>query len=222
MFISKTRQDIIGAIEDNKIIAILRGIPSDRLCDTVAALYDGGIRLVEVTYSADGSRSDCDTAADIRMLAERFDGKMYIGAGTVLTEHQVTLTKNAGGTFIISPDANPAVIKKTVDEGMVSIPGALSPTEITAADRAGADFVKLFPVVSLGTEYIKAIRAPLCHIKMLAVGGIDSENMTDFLKAGVCGVGIGSNITDKRMIANGDFDGIRRLCEQYTTVINNG
>lgn len=98
-------------------------------------MYDGGIRLLEITYSADGSISDEKNAENIEMLSKHFEGRMFIGAGTVLTEKQVELTKKAGGSFIISPDTNKAVIEKTLELGMVSMPGALTPTEIQNAHR---------------------------------------------------------------------------------------
>ena len=181
-------------------------------------MYDGGIRLLEVTYSANGAVSDEDTAANIKMLAEYFEGRMFIGAGTVLTEKQVELTKAAGGKFIISPDTNPDVIRKTRELDMVSMPGALTPSEITAADRAGADFVKLFPITNMGTDYVKAVKAPLSHVKLLAVGGVDETNMADYYKAGACGFGIGSNIVNKKLIDAGDFAAITELAKKYTSV----
>ena len=117
-----------------------------KLIPLAKAMYDGGVRFLEVTYSANGGVTDENTAENIKMLAERFKDKIHIGAGTVLTNKQVELTKKAGGEFIISPDANASVIKKTKELGMISIPGALTPTEIEAAHKAGADFVKLFPI----------------------------------------------------------------------------
>ena len=142
-----------------------------------------------------------------------------MGAGTVITEKQVELTKNAGGRFIISPDTFDAVISKTRELDMVSMPGALTPSEIQAAYRFGADFVKVFPVTNLGTEYVKAIKAPLSHIKLLAVGGINENNMKDYFKAGVCGFGIGSNIVNKKLIDDNNFEAITELAKKYTRVI---
>lgn len=213
------RADIINEIEKNKLIAIIRGVPEDRLPDLAEALYEGGVRLLEITYSADGRVSDGDTASQISRLATRFDGRMLIGAGTVLTPRQVELTEKAGGCFVISPNAGKEVIEKTRELEMVSIPGALTPTEIVDAHKAGADFVKLFPVTSLGTSYVKAIKAPLSHIRLLAVGGIDENNMPDYLRAGVCGFGVGSNITDKKMIAASDWQGITALAKKYTDAL---
>ena len=213
------RKEVIKAIEKNKIVTIVRGVESDNLVPLAEAMYDGGIRLLEITYSADGRISDEETAKNIEMLVKHFEGRMFIGAGTVITEKQVELTKQAGGQFIISPDTYENVIKKTRELDMVSMPGALTPSEIQAAHRAGADFIKLFPITNLGTGYVRAVSAPLSHIKFLAVGGINETNMADYLKAGVCGFGVGSNIVDMAKIKEKDFKGITELAKRYTSAL---
>ncbi len=213
------REDILKTIEEEKIIVIVRGVESEKLIPLAQAMYDGGIRLLEITYSANGKVSDEETAKNIKLLSEHFEGRMYIGAGTVLTEKQVELTKAAGGKFIISPDTNTDVIKKSRELGMISMPGALTPSEIQEAHRAGADFVKMFPITNMGTEYVKAVKAPLSHIKLLAVGGVDDTNMADYLKVGVSGFGVGSNIIDKKLLAAEDYEGITKLAQKYVAVV---
>jgi 2-dehydro-3-deoxyphosphogluconate aldolase/(4S)-4-hydroxy-2-oxoglutarate aldolase len=213
------RQETIDQIKKEKLIVIVRGIERKKLIPLAEAMYNGGIRLLEVTYSANGKVSDEKTAENIRALVTHFGNKMCIGAGTVLTEKQVELTQNAGGCFIISPNTKERVIQRTVELGMVSIPGAFSPSEIEDAHEFGADFVKLFPVTNLGAEYVKAVKAPLSHIDLLAVGGIDLDNIPLYKKAGACGFGVGSNITDKSMIANEDWQGIAELAKQYSLAV---
>lgn len=214
----RKRAEAIAAIEAGRVITIVRGVKREQLIDLAEAMYRGGIRLLECTYDASGKTTDAETAENIAMLARHFGDRMLIGAGTVLTEEQVLLTKRAGGRFIISPDTNADVIARTVREGLVSIPGALTPTEVAAAWRAGADFVKLFPVATMGASYVKDLKAPLSHVRLLAVGGINEHNAADYLAAGVCGIGIASGIVDKKMLANGDFDGITRLARKYTEI----
>ena len=213
------RQETIDQIKKEKLIVIVRGIERKKLIPLAQPMYDGGVRLLEVTYSTNGTVSDEETAENISTLVTHFGNKMYIGAGTVLTEKQVELTKKAGGGFIISPNTKQSVIKRTVELGMVSIPGAFSPSEIEDAYEFGADFVKLFPVTNLGTKYVKAVKAPLSHIDLLAVGGIDLDNIPLFKEAGVCGFGIGSNITDKSMIADEDWQGITELANRYSSAV---
>lgn len=213
------REQIIETILKEKLIIIVRGVEKEKLIPMAEALYAGGIRLLEITYRPDGAVSDEETAENIRMLAQHFAGRMFIGAGTVLTERQAERTKEAGGSFIISPDACPEVIRRSRALGLVSIPGALTPTEAMRAQRSGADFVKLFPVTDLGVGYVKAIRAPLSHIRFLAVGGIDLTNIGEYMKAGVLGAGIGGAIIDKNLLAAGDYAGITALAKQYVAAV---
>ncbi len=214
------REQIINTVREKKIIVIARGIEKEKLIPLAEALYKGGIRLLETTYSPDGKISDEETAENIKILSYHFNGRMYIGAGTVLTEKQVELTKNAGGKFIISPDTNGAVIKKTRELDMVSIPGALTPSEVQSAHLYGADFVKLFPVCSLGTEYVKLIKTPLSHIELLAVGGINQNDMGEYLSAGISGFCIGSNIIDKQALAENNYKAITELARKFVSVSN--
>ena len=212
-------KNTIEKILEEKIIVIVRGISSDKLLDFATAAYNGGIRLLECTYDATGNTPDEVTAANIQMLAEHFEGKMLIGAGTVLTEKQVVLTKNAGGKFIISPDTNKDVIAKTKELGLVSIPGAFTPSEAVTAHNAGADFVKLFPITSMGSKYLKDVKAPLSHIRFLAVGGINADNITEYIAAGAYGVGVGSDIANKQLVEAGDFATIEKRARSYVEKI---
>lgn len=210
---------VTEAVEKEKIVVIIRGVEKEKLIPLASAMYNGGIRLLEITYDAKGKISDEETAESIKMLSEKFEEKMFIGAGTVLKPSQVELTKYAGGKFIISPDTDKAVIEKTKELGLVSMPGALTPTEIANAHRYGADFVKLFPISSLGTDYVKALKAPLSHIKLLAVGGIDTKNINEYSKAGVCGFGIGSNIVNKEYIEKEEYDKITTLAKEFLSAL---
>ena len=206
-------------IKSERLIVIVRGVKSEQLIPLAEAMYEGGVRLLEVTYSADGRVSDEETAQNIGALVKHFGDRMQIGAGTVLTEKQVALTAAAGGKYIISPNGNPAVINATKKAGLISIPAAYTPTEIEAAYEYGADFVKLFPVTALGPAYVKAVRGPLCQIPLLAVGGVDLSNLAEYAKAGVSGFGIGGNIIDKKKLAANDYKAIAELAKQYVSTI---
>ena len=206
-------------IRNERLIFIVRGVKSEQLIPLAEAMYEGGVRLLEVTYSANGKVPDEETAKNIGALVEHFGDRMQIGAGTVLTEKQVALTAAAGGKYVISPNANPAVIAATRKAGLVSIPAAYTPTEIEAAYECGADFVKLFPVTSLGPSYVKAVRGPLNHIPLLAVGGVDLSNLADYAKAGASGFGIGGNIVDKKMLETGDYAAITDLAKRYVSTV---
>ena len=212
-------ENTIRAIEKNKIIVIVRGVAREKLLPLAEALYKGGIRAIECTYDSSGKTSDEETAERIKILSDRFGDEMVVGAGTVLSERQVELTKSAGGRFIISPDVSVEVIRKTKELGLVSIPGAITPTEVATAARAGADFIKLFPIDLYGPKYIKTLKAPLSHVRLLAVNGITADNMEEYLSAGASGVGVGSGIVNKKLIDEGNFEAITRLAEGYTSKI---
>lgn len=213
------RENIIKDIEENKIIVILRGFSREQLIGTVEAMEKGGIRLVEVTFDQSGTVSDETTAAHIRALREHFAGRVRVGAGTVLSEQQVECAHRAGAEFIISPDCYEPVIRKTRELGMVSIPGALTPTEAANAHRYGADFVKLFPNSEFNISYFKALSVPLSHIRFLAVGGVSADNLTDYLRAGAKGVGVATAIADKKAIAAGDYNEITRRAKAFTDLL---
>lgn len=213
----------IGTVEmiiKNKIILILRGVPASRAVPLAEALYNGGVRLMEVTFDqramAEGIREACYA---IKKINDAFGEKICVGAGTVLSCDQVRAAAEAGAKYMISPNADFDVIRATKELGLISIPGALSPTEIIAAHKAGADFVKLFPADSLGLKYAKAVMAPVNHIPMLAVGGVDETNLKDFLQAGFLGVGVGGSIVKKDLLKSGAYGEITELALKYTSQI---
>ena len=214
------REQIIQKVEENRIVAIIRGLSADDAVKTARALSLGGIRLIEVTF--DQSRPEAfsvTTESIIRIKAELPD--VSVGAGTVLSPEQVDLAIDAGAEFIISPDADEAVIRHTVARGAVSMPGAYTATEIKRAHNAGADFVKVFPCLEGAAAYIKAVRAPLSHIKLLAVGGVNADNCASFLKAGAVGVGVGGSLVNKEYIKNGEFGKITELAETFVKNLKN-
>ena len=209
------KNEIIAKIKEEKIIAIIRHLgakDAEALCE---ALYKGGIRLTEITFDPTGAIPAEETAKTISVLREKFEGKMLIGAGTVLDMNYARIAISAGAEFIISPNTDPDVIHYTKECGKVSIPGAMTPTEVVNAYNAGADFVKIFPSDTLGLKFIKALRAPLPHIPLIPTGGINVGNIADFLSAGVAAVGIGSNLSRNDLVKAGKFDEITALAEEY-------
>jgi 2-dehydro-3-deoxyphosphogluconate aldolase/(4S)-4-hydroxy-2-oxoglutarate aldolase len=210
------RNGVIRDIEENKIIVILRGFTREQLIGSVEAMEKGGIRLVEVTFDQSGAVDDETTASYIRALKEHFAGRVRVGAGTVMTEQQAQLAYEAGAEFVISPDCYEAVIRKTRELGMVSIPGAFTPTEAACAYRFGADFVKFFPNYEGNMACFKALTVPLSHIKFLAVGGVTAENLKDYLKIGAKGIGVATAIADKNAIFSGNYEEITRRAKAFT------
>ena len=210
------REQIIQKVLEKKIVAIVRGVYGEDCVKLAQALCEGGIELLEVTFDQSKPELLERTSDTIRLLVDRLGDRMIFGAGTVTSLEMLELAKNAGARFIVSPDTNEAVIRATVAAGMVSMPGALTPTEIVTAYSWGADFVKLFPAGTQGTAYLKAVTAPLNHIPILAVGGVNEKNIADFLNAGAVGAGVGGNLVNKTWIANGEFDKIIALAKEFT------
>ena len=205
---------VLDFILEHKLIAIVRGVAPQRVGPLAEALYRGGIRLIEVTF--DQRRGPEDTIDSIKRIRKEFGNEVLAGAGTVLTPEQVAAAASAGASYIISPNVDATVIAATKSRGMLSIPGALTPSEIVTAHRCGADLVKLFPAGSLGVDYARAIMAPLSHIKLLAVGGVDETNLRSWLDAGFVGAGIGGGVVKKELIDAGRYGEITMLAEKYS------
>jgi 2-dehydro-3-deoxyphosphogluconate aldolase/(4S)-4-hydroxy-2-oxoglutarate aldolase len=206
-------------IKEHKVIAIIRGVRMNNGPDLVKALYQGGIRIVEFTFDLSVPESYEDTAALIQCSRETYGESLVVGAGTVTSTALVQKAAQAGTAFIVSPNTDKAVIEKTVQLGMISIPGAATPSEIISAYAFGANAVKLFPAGILGLPYFKAVRAPINHIPLFAVGNVGEDNISDFIKAGAMGVGIGGNLVNKKWVADGAFDKISATAARLTELV---
>lgn len=219
MEIPAMRDKVIGRILEDRIIAIVRGADEDLILPLGEALLAGGISMMEITFNQAKPAGFGATLRGIAKIREHFGDRLLAGAGTVLSEAQVDMALEAGALYIVSPNTNPRVIRHTRDRGFVSLPGALSPGECLNAHEAGADFVKLFPASDLGTGYLKAIRAPLSHIRFLAVGGINEKNAAAFIQAGALGLGVGGNLVNKEWMAAGRWDKIEDLARQLVKAV---
>lgn len=205
-------------ISQNKVITICRRVYGEDLLKLADALYAGGIKMIEVTF--DQADPDCieKTGECIRTLCDRFGDKMMFGAGTVLNAEQVEAAAKAGARYIISPNVDADVIAKTKELGLVSMPGAMTPSEILTAHKLGADIVKLFPAGYLGFGYIKDILGPISHVKLCATGGVTEENWGKYLEFGFAGAGISGRLCDKKFIAAGDFEEITRRAKVFMDI----
>ena len=171
------------------LVAIIRGVTPDEAEAIGAAIFEAGIRIIEVPLNSP------DPLASIRRLAEAFGDRALIGAGTVLDPAQVAEVQGAGGRLIVSPNTNTAVIRATVAAGMISSPGYFTPSEAFAAIEAGAHALKLFPAEAATPAVIKAQKAVLPKdVPLLVVGGIQPDNMQPWLDAGAAGFGLGSGL----------------------------
>lgn len=214
-------EQLIEKIKKEKVIAIVRGVNPQEILPVVKALYAGGIKLVEITYTQDHPETWSETAECIQTIKSTFSDKLSVGAGTVTHIKQVEMTKEVGAEFILSPNFDAQIVKKTKDMGLLSIPGALTPSEIMDAYECGADFVKVFPASDLGSGFIKAILSPIKSVPLLAVGGIGSHNVLEFLKAGAVGVGIGGELTKKEWIEKEEYYKIQETAEKIVEIVHN-
>ena len=218
----KKEENLMNVKEEiarKRLIAIVRGLPGEQLEGLANALLSGGISLMEITFNQAKPETWAQTADGIAMLGKKFAGRILPGAGTVVTLEQLTMAYNAGAQYIISPNVDEEIIRRTKELGLVSLPGAFSATEIVTAYKAGADFVKVFPVGNLGPAYIKALKAPLSHIPLMAVGGVNEKNAAEFIKAGASGLGVGGNLVNKEWIANGEWDKITALAAEFVKAV---
>ena len=191
--------DTLNTIKETKIIAIIRNAKPDDILPIVKSLYKSGIRAIEITMNSPKALES------IELVATEMKDKVVVGAGTVLDAESARLAILSGATFILSPTLNKETIQMTKKYGAVSIPGALSPTEILDAYEYGGDIIKVFPTTSMGPEYIKDLQGPLPQIPLLPTGGIDLNNIEQFMKAGAVGVGLGSSLVNTKLEANEEY-----------------
>jgi Entner-Doudoroff aldolase len=179
---------VLKRVEAGRIITILRGDYRGREVSLVKALAAEGVTAVEITLNSP------DAFAAIARLAKQFGKTMAVGAGTVLDVESVQRVADAGGQFIVSPNRNVKVIKETRRLGLASFPGCFTPSEIIEAIDAGADAVKLFPAMSLGPQFVKALRGPLPEVRTIPTGGINPAAAKKYIAAGAWAVGVGSDL----------------------------
>ena len=211
--------EIMERVRTGRLIAIVRGLDGRHIPGLAGALLAGGISMLEIAFDQTRPETWKETGEAIKSVSREFGGRILVGAGTVMTATQLEVACDAGAGYIISPDVNTEIIRETKRLGLVSFPGAFTPTECVTAYNAGADAVKLFPAGRLGADYIKAIRAPLSHIPMLAVGGVSQKNAADFIKAGCIGLGVGGMLVNREWAANGEYDKITALAREYVKAV---
>jgi 2-dehydro-3-deoxyphosphogluconate aldolase/(4S)-4-hydroxy-2-oxoglutarate aldolase len=196
------------------IVPVVRASSAELAIQAVEAIRAGGILAAEITMTVPGA------IRALEKLADRCGDAMLLGAGTVLDAETARASILAGAEFLVSPNVRPATIEMAKRYSKAVFPGALTPTEILAAWEAGADAVKVFPCGSLGgAKYIKALRGPFPQIETIPTGGVSLETIGDFLKAGACAVGIGSELVDAALMKQGRFDAIEERARQFLAAV---
>jgi 2-dehydro-3-deoxyphosphogluconate aldolase / (4S)-4-hydroxy-2-oxoglutarate aldolase len=210
---SSMASELMQSLSREKIVAIIRGISAESGDATAKALADGGIVFLEVTLNTDGA------LGMISSFRQNYEGRMRIGAGTVLDIGQAKEAIAAGAEYIISPNLDEEVVYYGVEQGIEVWPGTMTPTEIVRAYKAGASAVKVFPMGSLGINYLKEIRAPLNHIPMVATGGVNLQNINSVIEAGAIAVGLGGNLVDKQLVKDGKFEELTKLARAFVNEV---
>lgn len=194
-----SKQQIIEQLVNPGIIAVVRAKRADQVVPLAEALVAGGILAVEVTMTTP------DAIAAIREASAKLGARALIGVGTVLDEATCRAAIEAGAQFIVSPMCRRELVAVAHQAGKPIMLGAYTPTEAQLAHEAGADFIKIFPADTLGPNYIKSLRAPLPHLKIVPTGGVDLKTIGDFFKAGCFAVGAGSALISKDVLEKDDW-----------------
>lgn len=203
----------MSSILDNKIIAIIRGANSKDVLNMAKALHEGGVNMLEITMNSPNALSA------IEEITAELGDRVVVGAGTVLDSETARAAILAGAKFILSPTVDIETIKMAKRYGAVSIPGAFTPTEILSAYENGGDIIKVFPA-TLGPSFIKDIRGPLPQIPLLPTGGIDLNNIQEFMKAGAIGCGIGSALVNTQLeITDEYFVQLTEKARQFASAV---
>ena len=212
---------VLDLLKKEKLLIISRGINKEKMLRAAEALADSGVRFLETTF--DHTLEPCvdENAEKIRFLREHLGDRMHIGAGTVLSVNEVHAAYEAGCEYIISPNTNEAVIKETKRLGMLSIPGAMTPTEICQAWDLGADIIKLFPADDVGMHFITNIRGPLPHIPLMATGGVNPQTIPELLGRGITCFGTGITVLRRDLIEAENYAAIAQLAKDHLDAIKN-
>lgn len=196
------KQEILATIEKYKAVAVIRLPDSDQYEPVAEAMYEGGIRVSEITMTVPNAISL------IKKAVANSPDDAIIGVGSVTNAEMTQKAVEAGAKFVVSPIMTKEIIDKANELDVPVMPGAFTPTEIQQAWEWGADIIKVFPADIVGMNFIKAVKAPLPHLKLMPTGGVSLTNGGEWIKAGASAVGVGSALLNKEAIKRGDFDTI--------------
>lgn len=211
-----SREQQLARVLDCGLVAVVRATDPANLVHVIQALAEGGVTVAEVTFTV-------PDAVDVIRAAKREVGdRVLLGAGTVLDAETARAAILAGAEFVVSPALNPDVIRLCRRYDKLVFPGAFTPTEVLTAWEAGADVVKVFPADVLGSGFVRALRGPLPQVRLMPTGGVDLNTAAEYLRAGACCLGVGSQLVDPKAVARQDYDFLRGLAWQFTQAVRMG
>lgn len=209
----KSKQEILEAILDCGIVAVVRAESADLAFKAIEAALAGGVNVIEVTFTVPG-------ALDIiAKLARTLGNDTILGAGTVLAPQTASEAIAAGAQFIVGPSTSLGVVEAAKLGGVPVMPGALSPTEVVTAWQAGADMVKIFPANVVGPGYLKDLHGPLPQIKFMPTGGVNLDTAAEYLRCGAAALGVGGDLINKKLMAEGNFAEITERARKFREVV---
>lgn len=209
------KEEVLQTIEKNKLVAVVRLDDPSELDPVVDALLEGGVRLIEATMTIP------NLLDHVSALANRVGDRMVFGIGSVLNAEMARQVVDSGASFIVSPVMKKEIIDVARQAGRAVSVGTYTPTEIQTAWELGSDVVKVFPADTLGPSYIKSVRAPMPHLKLLPTGGITVHNVDQWLAAGSFALGVGSALVDIKAVRKKQFDVIRDNAAALSRAVSN-
>ena len=208
-----SKKNDLSRVLEAGIVAVVRSPDSSQLVEVCRALVDGGVHVVEITMTVP------DALDVVRAVRKALGDKVLLGAGTILDAETGRAALLAGAEYLVAPTLNLDVIRLCTRYDKLVMPGCFTPTEILTAWEAGADVIKVFPADVLGPAFFKAMRGPLPQVRLMPTGGVDLTTAADFLKAGACCLGVGSQLVEPKAVAARDFDRIRALAAEYVAIV---
>jgi len=207
------KAEVLEKIKELGVLAVIRGPSADLTVKMVEALMDGGISGIEITYSTP------DAENVVRTLAGKHGDAILIGMGTLTRTEQAEAAKAAGANFLVSPVCEPTLVRSMIASGLLTMAGALTPTEVLQAYNLGSDIIKVFPGSLGGPAYVKALKGPFPHIPMMPTGGVSSANVAEWFATGVVAVGAGSELCPPQLAKDGKFPEITKRAEEFAQVV---
>lgn len=210
------KHELLRGVLESGVVAIVRLNSADGLAQVAEAIAEGGVRYIEFTMTTPGA------LATLEQVSGKFGDDVIFGAGTVLDAESARAAILAGARFIVAPNLNPEVVRICNRYSVVSMPGALTPTEIMEAWDLGSDVVKIFPAAQFGPGYIKALLDPLPQVRLAPVGGVDLDNVTSYIQAGAACVGVGSSLVNSKLIAGKDWAALTERARAFIRGVSAG
>jgi 2-dehydro-3-deoxyphosphogluconate aldolase/(4S)-4-hydroxy-2-oxoglutarate aldolase len=207
------KKETLEQVKGLGLLAVIRGPTADLTLKMVEALVAGGVLGIEITYSTP------DAEGVVQTLSKMFGGRILLGMGTITKSEQASYAKNAGAQFLVSPVCEAKLLSSMNATNLLTMAGALTPTEVFQAYRLGSDVVKIFPGSLGGPAYVRALKGPFPYIPMMPTGGVSPANAAEWFAAGVVAVGAGSELCPPKLAKEGRFAEITQRAVDFVRVI---